>query len=164
MHLAPAAGAGLQRGIGNEAERQAVGDGIGERHRQRTQRGGYGFGQVAPVHFHQFAQHQSGHEQQRRRGGIAGHHRRQRREQQRGQEQRSHHQSGQTGTATHLHARGAFGEGGGAAGAQQRAGHNRRAVGQQRAPEPLLRARQFQQAGTADHAIQRAGGIEHFHQ
>ena len=164
MHFAPAPGTRLQRGIGDEAERQAVGNRVGERHRQRTQRRRHRFGQVAPVHFHQFAQHQAGHEQQGRRGGIAGHHRCQRREQQRGQKQRRHHQCGQAGAAAHLHAGGAFGKGRGAAGAEHRAGHDRGAVGQQRTAEALLRARQLQQASAADYAIQGTGGIEHFHQ
>ena len=47
---------------------------------------------------------------------------------------------------------------------EQRAGHDRGAVGQQGAAEALGRARQLEQARTPHHAVQRAGGVEHFHQ
>jgi hypothetical protein len=70
----------------------------------------------------------------------------------------------QAGAAAGLHAGGAFGEGGGAAGAEQGTGDDGGAVGQQGTAEALLGTRQFEQAGSPDHAIQGAGGIEYFHQ
>ena len=163
MHLLDLACAQLEYGIGDEAEGQTVGDGVGERHHQRGDDCRYGFGGFIPLHFRQVTQHQAGHEQQRRRSGIAGHHTGQRRDEQAGQEQHGNRESRQTGTAAGLHTGSALHIGGGAGGTQDGAHKDRARIGQQRAVE-TPHALRHQQAGATRHAHQRAGGIKQFHQ
>ncbi len=166
MHLACPPGQQLERGVHDEAERQAVGDGIGERHDQRRQRRGYRFGNVAPVDLQQLAHHQPGNVEQGRGRGVSGHDGGQRRDEQRSEKQHAHGQRREPGAATRLHAGSAFDISRGAAGAEQRAGENGQAVGKQRAPEAALAVlgTVFQQPGLAGDAGERAGGVKNFHQ
>src|SRR5690606_17285510 len=118
-HVADFSGGGFQHHVADETEGDAVGDGIREGHDQRRQRGRRGFGDFVPVDVDQFAHHQAGHVEQGGGGGVGGHGAGQGRDEQRGQEQQGHHQGRHAGAAAGLHARGAFHERGGAAGAQR---------------------------------------------
>ena len=131
VHVAPAAGDDLDRGIGDEADAHAGGDGIGERDRQRRDQRGCGFGHVVPVDVLQALCHQRGDEDQRRRGGIGGHRARQRREEQAQQEQHCHDHRRQPGAAARLHAGGAFDISGDRRGAERGADHRADGVARQ---------------------------------
>ena len=114
----------------------------------------------------ELAHHQAGDEEQRRRGGEGRDRAGERREEQREQEQHADGQRGQAGAAAGLHARGALDVGGGGGGAEQRAGDDRRAVGEQRLAELRVGVARAlgQQAGALGDADQRAGGVEHLDQ
>ena len=163
MDVAPFAGEGLQHHVGDEAEGEAVGDRVGERHDDRRDRRRRRFGKLVPVDLGQFAHHQSGDIEQRGRGGVGRHRAGQRRDEQRRQEQDGDHQRGEARAPARLHTRRAFDIGGGARRAEQRAGDDRRRIGEQGAPEPIWLALldQLRPLGDAD---QRAGGVEHLDQ
>ncbi len=73
MHLARAAGQQLDHGIADEAEGQAVGDGISQRHGDGGQHRRRGLGHVVPADLGQLAHHQRRDIQKRGRGRIGGH-------------------------------------------------------------------------------------------
>src|SRR5690606_2504109 len=160
IEITPATGQQLDRGPGNEAQGNAVGDGEGQGHHQRRYHHRGGFGQVFPVHLNQAAGHQHGNEEQCRCGGKSRDRAGQRRQEQTQQEQGGHYAGGQTSTATDSGARGGFDVAGGGGCAQQGAEHGGSAVSHQGAAQTRQLAVLVHQIGLLGHTDQGARGVE----
>jgi len=156
------AGQRIEHHIGDDAQADALGDGVEQRHGDDGNVGRDGFAQVVVVEadLRDRADHQEAHHDQRRRGGKGGNGGEQRREQGTQQEEKACHQRRQTGTSARADAGGRFHKGRHRGGAQHRADGGADSIGHQGRLDAGQTAFLIQHIGLGGHADQGAEGVE----
>ena len=156
----------IQQHIADNAQGDALGDGVEQGHGDDGQVCGNGLGQVVQVEadLGDGAHHQEAHHDQSGSGGEAGNGGEDGGEQGGGQEQHAGGQSGQTGAAACGHAGGGLDEGGDGGGAQDRTGGGADGVGHQSGLDAGQAAILVQHIGLGGHTDQGAQGVKEVHE
>ena len=160
MDVAIPACCDLDTGVRDEAERDAVGDRKGERHRDRGDDGRCRFGEVVPFDLGEAARHQTGDVEKGRRRRVGGDGSGKRRKKERQKEQDADGRCGETGPAAGIDARRALEIAGRRRGADRGTDHGGGAVGNERPAQPRDGAVGPHEATAMGQRDQRAGVVE----